>query len=111
MLLIDVTYLVCYLIVPRFTLKKNKNLGTTVNYLFEEDSFQMSAVNAYVNENSTVQYSRLLKIGKNGNDLYLFVSPIQAFVADLSALSVEQVLLLKQLLASKLEPKKIKWKN
>ncbi len=109
LLWIDLVYVVCYFIVPRFTVKKQTALNTTVQYTFDTDCFRVHGANEHTDESSTSRYSLLIKIRKNKSDLYLFIAPRVAFVADLTVLSPEQTAALKELLYSKVDPKKIKW--
>lgn len=110
LLWVDLVYIFAYLILPRLTLKKSKLLDTVVDYTFSEDSFEMHAQNEYASDSSTVKYSMLSKVGKKGRGLYLYINRSQAFIADLSALSEEQIALLKTTLKSHLPAKKIKWR-
>lgn len=108
-IVIDLVYIVCFLILPQFTIKSSKHLNTTVHYSFDADCFQIEAVSAYASGTTTVQYPMLTKIQKNKNDLYLFISHQQSYIADLTELSPEQTAALKQTLQTKINPKKIKW--
>lgn len=89
-LAMDILYVFMYLILPRITVKKAKNLNTTIIYCFEEDCFKISASNDYAQETSTVKYSLISKVGRRDNDLYLFISKNQAYIVDLSEISDEK---------------------
>ena len=106
---VDATYLFCAFILPRFTLKKAKNLNTTVNYSFDTDCFHIQSTNAYVAEALTIQYSLLTKVEKKQSELYLLVSRHQAFIVDLSNISPEQEANLKDILSANIPQKKLKW--
>lgn len=107
---IDLVYIFAFLILPRLTLKKSKQLNTVVEYAFSEDSFEMHAKNDYIDDSTTAKYTALYKIGKKGAALYLYISRSQAFIADLSSLTEDQIALLKTALESNLPAKKIKWR-
>jgi hypothetical protein len=111
LLVMDITYVLCAFVLPRFTLGKSKSLNTEVRYTFGDDSFELCAVNQYANETSVVRYTAIAKVGKKDTDLYLFISRQQGYIVDLSALPDEQETLLRRLLASKIPDKKFKWKD
>ena len=106
---IDLVCVFCYFILPRFLIKKAKNLNSIVRYSFDTDNFRTNTVNAYLEESTTVQYSFLSKICKNKSELYLFVTRQMAYIIDLTELSPEQTIALKELLYTKVNQKKIKW--
>ena len=105
----DFLCLFCYFILPRFLVGKTKTLNTSVKYLFQDDCFQIEAENPYAHETSEVRYAMLSKVWKNGDDVYLFISSRQGYIVDLAGLSPEHTALLKNLLESVIDPKKIKW--
>ena len=111
LLVMDITYVLCAFVLPRFTLGKAKSLNTEVRYTFGDDSFELCAVNQFANETSVVRYAAIVKVGKKDTDLYLFISRQQGYIVDLSALPDEQVTLLRRLLAGKIPEKKFKWKD
>ena len=53
------------LIVPRFAIKKSKNLNTVIECSFNDVEFSLRAKNAAFDENFTSRYSRLTKVAKN----------------------------------------------
>ena len=111
LIVIDITYVLCAFVIPRFTLSKAKHRNTEVHYAFGDDSFELCAVNQYANETSVVRYSAIAMVGKKDTDLYLFISRQQGYIVDLSALSDEQITLLRETLAGKIPDKKFKWKD
>lgn len=105
----DAVYLYCCLILPRFAVRKSKNLNTTVHFAFEGDHLCLEAANAYATESSTIQYAMLTKVVKGKEDLYLFLNRYQAYIVDLSQLSAEQIRELKQILETSIQPRKFRW--
>ena len=108
-LAMDAVFIVCSLLLPRLTIRKAKNLDLVIHYTFEMGSFHLEAANAYANESSTLQYAMLTKAAKRGDELYLFLSRIQAYIVDLSQLSPEQTRELKRILETSMEPRKLRW--
>ena len=97
-----------YVVFPRITLNKNKNVGTTIKYAFRDDCFMIEAESAHVQESSTIKYTLIKKIRQSGGDIYLFISKLQAFIVDISALSEPELEALKNLLKNNIDSKKIK---
>ena len=108
MLFIDILYVFVYVAVPRITLKKNKNVGTCVKYTFRDDCFTIEAENPNVQESSTVKYAAIQRVRQGGGDIYLFMSKLQAYIVDTSALSEPELEALKALLKNNIDSKKIK---
>lgn len=110
LLLIELCIPLIYIVIPRLSIKKAKNLNAEVHFSFDETAVHTQASSAIGNENASVFYTALHKIGKKDNDLYLFLDASRAFLIDLSTLSAEQVQTLKDLLKPHFKPKKFKWK-
>ena len=108
-LLVDALEVFIYVVFPRVTLKKNKNVGTNIKYTFREDNFEIVAENPNMHETATIKYSIIKKIRRNGNDVYLFISNFQCYIVDVSELSPLQVGEFKALIAQNIDSKKIKW--
>ena len=106
----DAMFVFGYLILPRISIKKAKNLNAEIKFSFDEESFKTEFSSSEIEENSTTKYSVIKKIVKNGSDIYLFVSRVQALIVDASALPEEDLAQLKKLLQSKVPEKKFKWK-
>ena len=109
LVLIDLIYLFAFLILPRITLKKSKQLNTVVEYAFTENSFEMHAHSDYMDDTSTIKYTALHKATKKGPFLYLYPNRTQAFIVDLTSVSEEQIALLKDILSAQFTPRKLKW--
>ena len=109
LVLIDLIYLFAFLILPRITLKKSKQLNTVIEYAFAENSFEMHAHSDYMDDTSTIKYTALHKAAKKGSFLYLYPNRTQAFIVDLTSVSEEQVAILKDILELHFKPQKIKW--
>ena len=110
-LALDALSVFLYFGLPYFTFKKSKSLNTSIRYSFESDYLSIVATNQYSNENANVLYTIFSGVARNGNDLYLFLSGIKAYVVDLSALTPEQIEAIRELLVRNVNPKKIKWKK
>ncbi len=108
-LAIDLISVFGYLILPRITVGKQKNLDIEIEYSVGDDGIEIKAANEYGDEHSNVRYSALNRVRVNREDLYLFVGRYQAFILDLSRLSGAERLALRTLLMAKLPEKKIKW--
>ncbi|MBQ8496638.1 MAG: YcxB family protein [Clostridia bacterium] len=107
--LIDAVYIFNYVIYPRISVNKAKNLNAQVRFSFEEECFHMYSSNALFEENSTIQYTMPTKIYKKGNDLYIFIAQRSAYIADLSSLSDGEKEALRTLLQPNFKPKNFKW--
>ena len=81
-ILLDLTYLFCYLVLPRFAVNKAVALNTNILYEFQEDSFKISATNKNGIEYSELNYLSIIKIMASKCDIYLFLSKHQAYVLD-----------------------------
>ena len=108
-LFLDLFYFSMTVLLPRFTVKKAKNLDTSVQYAFDVDAFFAEAKNQYVDEKTTVKYTMLKRVVCRDGELYLLISSVNAYIVDVSALSHEDALLLKRILEEKLTPKRVKW--
>ena len=108
-LFLDLFYVLLAVVIPRFTVKKAKNLDTSIQYAFDVDSFTAEAQNQYVDEKTTVKYTMIKRAIHSDGELYLMISSINAYVVDVSTLSREDALLLRQLLEEKLTKKRVKW--
>lgn len=97
-----------YIAYPRITLNKNKNVGTVIKYTFRDGCFTIEAENPNVQESSTVKYAAIQRVRQGGGDIYLFMSKLQAFIVDTSALSEPELEALKALLKNNIDSKKIK---
>lgn len=106
---IDALTAFVYIVFPRITLEKNRNVGTVIKYTFRDDCFMINAESTNVQESSTIKYPLIKKIRQSGGDIYLFVSKLQAFIVDTSALDEAQREQLRELLGGCVDAKKIKW--
>ena len=79
--------------------------------MFESDGLKITAKGECVNEVSELKYGALKKIGKKGNQLYLFIAYQEAYLVDLKDVSPEEIESLKNILYKNVPLKKIKWKN
>ena len=108
-LAIDVFYFFLYFILPRTSVKKNKLLGTVLNYNFRDGGFFVKAKNKYIDEELTIRYSEIVEVGRGKRDLYLFLAANQAYIVDLTEVSAEDKAALKEKLLIYVSAKKIKW--
>lgn len=109
-LFMDAVLLFLYYGLPRFTVKKAKNLQAGLNYTFNEDDFTINIKTDEISETSSIKYKALYKVVKNGADLYLFTMRGRGSIVDISAFTKEQEQVLKGVIANHLDAKKIKWK-
>lgn len=109
-LFMDAVVLFLYYGLPRFTVKKAKNLQAHINYTFDEDGFSFNAKTDEISEASSIKYQALYKVVKNGTDLYLFITRGRGNIVDVSAFTKEQEQALKNAISNHLDAKKIKWK-
>ena len=108
-LFFDVFYMFLIFVLPRLMIKKAKNVGTVLEFSFNEENFLIHAVNEHVDESATVKYSMVTKVCNNRDDVYLFISPRQAYIVDLGNSSYEDQVALKRLLQDKVAPGRFKW--
>ena len=109
--LMDLFYIFLYFIAPRISIKKNKAMNTVLEYCFYDSEFTIKAKNRYIDEFSTVKYSRIERVGRYKKYLYLFIAANTAYVVDISGVSAEDKLALRQKISFYVSPKKIKWEN
>ena len=100
--------LMFFLILPKYALKKTKILGTVIEYTFTENEIFITVNNENIDEKTSMKYSVLQKAAKNKDELYLFLSPSNAFVVDLTEMPNEEKEQLKEALKSNL--RRVKWK-
>ena len=93
---LDVSYLLLFLVIPRMTVSANKSLGTVVRYVFDQAQFRMEANGAMVNETAEMPYTALKKAVRARGELFLFLGRAQAYIVDISGLSPAQTALLRQ---------------
>ena len=108
---IDFFYIFLYAIAPRISMKKNKALGTLIEYCFYDTEFTIKAKNRFIDEFSTVKYSRIEKVGRYKKYLYLFIAANTAYIVDISGMSADDKLALRQKLSVYVGAKKVKWEN
>lgn len=106
----DAAYILSSLLIPRFMIKKSPSLNMQLHYSFREEEVEIHGEAANREESSTIGYGAFVKARNNGGDLYLYVSPRQALIVDISGLSPEQGNALKALLETKLGSSQVKWK-
>ncbi len=106
---LDLFYIFVSFILPRFTLKKSKTLNARITCVFKENEFDLSVSSDNFDESSTIRYPTLTKVVKNKNDVYLFISPNQAFITSLDGLSDDEINDLHFLLADSISKKLFKW--
>ena len=75
-LFLDLFYFSMTVLLPRFTVKKAKNLDTSVQYAFDVDAFFAEAKNQYVDEKTTVKYTMLKRVVCRDGELYLLISSV-----------------------------------
>ena len=105
----NLVYIFMSFILPRIKVGKSPTLGLVINYTFDVDTYTSKVSNALIKDESTMDYSTIFKIVKNGEDLYLMINRYRGLVVDLSQMTGEQKSMLKNVLQAKIEPKKFKW--
>ena len=99
-----------YWVLPLLNVKNAKNMNSTIRYVFEEESFCITADASLGGESATYRYGVLQRVEKKKSTLYLFFASRQAFLVDLTQMPADQQLLLRQAMENALTPKKVKWK-
>ncbi|MBO5338156.1 MAG: YcxB family protein [Clostridia bacterium] len=108
LLILDILLpLLNFVFVPNSTVKKSKIIGATVEYVFKKDEFTMHSKNEHMDQESTIQYTMLLRVEEYKNHLYLYIQPNQAFLVDISSFERNECILLRGLLNKNV--KKLKW--
>lgn len=106
----DIVLLFSAFVAPRLKVNKSNALDATLNYTFKDVEVAVNVDSKDITDSATIKYSAFVKVGKNGDDVYLFISNRQWYTVDLSSLTDLEVLALKSLVTSHLPPKKVKWK-
>ena len=83
-IVIDITYVLGYLVLPRFTVNKAVGLNTNILFEFQEDTFKLSATNKNGTDSSELNYSSIIKVMESKYDIYLFISKRQGYILDKS---------------------------
>ena len=107
---LDVFYLFISFILPHITLPKSKTLNAKIQCTFNEYGFDLRVVCKNFDETSAVRYPTLVKIVKNGDDIYLFIASNQAFITSIEGLADEDVATLKELLGNAINKKNFIWR-
>lgn len=81
---VDITYAFCSLILPRITINKAAALNADILFEFQEDTFKISATTKNATESSELNYSALIKVMESSRDIYLYISTRQAYILDKS---------------------------
>lgn len=108
-IVLDVLYILLLIVIPKIAVKKAKLLDARLQYSFFEDHFEIHAAFEFGEETTTLQYAALTRVDARNGDLYLFISKQQAYIVDLTQMSLEQQYWLRNILQNNLEPKKVKW--
>jgi hypothetical protein len=106
---LDILLIVCYFIVPRLTVKKARSLNATIHFLFEDEGMKIESEVPNATESSTIKYPFIVKVARKNTELYLYISPRQAYIVDLSELSHEDTEQIRSLLTAHVPKKKFKW--
>ncbi len=81
---LDITYVFCYLILPRITINKALGLNNNTFFEFLEDTLKVSVVNKNITDHAELNYSLVKKIMESKYDIYLFISNRQCYILDKS---------------------------
>ena len=85
---IDITYVFCWLILPRITINRSAAINADVLFEFQEDIFKITAEAKNGRESSEMNYSAIKKIMESDRDIYLYTSAYQAYILDKTAFSI-----------------------
>ena len=79
---IDIFYIVFYLVLPRFTIKKARSLNAHIEYTFDEYFFKLES-DALMQKNAPgIPYSAVEKMMQSKQDIYIFLTGKQCFIVD-----------------------------
>ena len=109
LLIYDAIVIFLFFGLPRLMVNKNKALNSVAKYKFSNGSFEVDTVSPTMTSNSTVKYDRLTKVRADSESIYLYSMSNQAYIVDISSLTIQQLTELKELLENNIEAKKIKW--
>ena len=101
---------ISYWFLPLANVKNARNLDSTISYVFEEESFRISADASLGGESATYRYASLQRVEKQKDTLFLFFASRQAFLVDLSSMSAQEQIQLRGAMQAGLGVKKVKWK-
>ncbi len=108
--IIDLMLVAVYWIVPRIALGKAHNRDAVLSYVFREDGVYFTAEAMMMKNSGSFDYHAIIKVCKNGGDVYLFISKRQAYIVDVSELSEVELFAFRAYVTDHLPDKKIKWK-
>lgn len=80
----DAVYAFACFLLPIITIKKSKSNNITVNYIFGESTFFMSAQTVNGTEKAELPYANIIKALESKNDIYLYIGKNQAYIVDKS---------------------------
>ncbi len=106
---LDLLSLFMYVVYPRMMVKKAKNKNLSITFTFTDENIGISAKNEYMEENSSMKYSVMAKVHKQGNDLFIFDTMKHVYFIDLSEAEGKDVVILKELIERNFDKKKIIW--
>ena len=95
-----------YFIRPKSNYKKNKFKNVLNTFIFKEDSITISSLGNGINGSSDISYSSIRKIFETDDAFYIFISANQAFLINKKNNDKITINDLRNLLSSKLPPKK-----
>ncbi len=97
-LIIDFFYLFTYFVLPRSTVNKMPLLGVTIDFLFLDTIFIMTASGKKGEEKSTFKYIDLNRVKESSDkkEIYLYITKSQAFIVDTSKLGADKHTALKE---------------
>ncbi|MBQ4066185.1 MAG: hypothetical protein IJD22_00950 [Clostridia bacterium] len=98
-----------YFIYPGISSAHKRAVGMRIEAEFTEECAVFHAKNDLVDEVTRYSYTGFLKLGKKGNDIYLYVEPHRAIIVDISKAEGRELVWLKEKLSSSIAEKKFKW--
>lgn len=106
--LLDAFNLFTALILPLFTVKKAKSLNAILTYTFEDDGFTMKSHSEFADGDDFYAYSAFERAVNKNDELYLYISRNNCYIADISSLTAFEKEQIKAKLVENV--KKVKWK-
>ncbi len=107
-LLLDAYMIFASFILPRIKIKKAPILGATLDVTFLDEGVSVKGHTKDTDSQSTQSYKSFQEVIKNGEDIYLYLNRVSAYIVDISQLSEEEVEQIKEKLTR--NAKKTKWK-
>lgn len=107
--MVDLLMVFMFFIAPRITINKSGTLNAVLHYSFGTSEVCFEAETPMMKDSGSLKYPAIIKVCRNNDDVYLFISKRQAYIVDISTLSDAEIDLFKSLVTGHLPKKMIKW--